>query len=615
MFRKISNELSSVTGYTSSNNLYKYFKYYFDFYFPPEPDLQRREEREQILVTRDHLHEMLDDLFADQSFTCLLLGYTGIGKSTLLRHKFHIHSEKSRIIKSKRTLIIPFFGDIATNIGDISQNFASVIRAAGEIFDPKDSLDDIDFWNFINLNKPRILSKFRGRKFISKVDDLTKLFENDPFAYATFKLKKLLSDKKYNNEELNVNNVIIIIDDIESIKESETLNKLFNFSAKAYECLRNKEGEVHIKLLIAERPSTKKMLKAQDWIDKKEDDFYIDSIPSLKEIFISRNTFAIEHKAPNVAARKNWEESYNVLEVLLSGLEKNHQGMIEKLCNFNIRKSLRVFESALSHGTWFMAHSNSSGAFSVNEIRMSSNPALILKAIAYSSTGVFKDTGLEQVLVNPFTIIDDPLLLLTNIYVFAYMYNNSGEDFEIAYNYFIPKGTITRDLALFFPANNKIKNEISIILDNGFKKGIFLQSLNDNDKYGISPRGRLIWEMFNSNTCLLEIFRDDLWLDVNIFKNFEPSLKLNNDIKISESIKIVKHICSLEREFVKNILTQEQIFIFQQKFKALLVSRFMFDGINKTMRRISVKNFDSLEKKTKSLGQEISTLEKKLSNV
>ena len=373
---KINENLSSAPGFYGISDYYRYFKYYFDYFLNPRPDFDKLIENENIYIENEKVETLLSFVRDEQSYCQLLVGHTGIGKSTIIRNYFKLFKHTPQITDD--TIIVPYFCDNLTEDLSADVFFASNLQyVADELIKKLEKpIDKEVFWHFIHDTKPEVLTRHRKGEYVSWKDDLTILMNDGRFAYSSFLLKYLLSFK----ENSCFKHIVLILDDIESIDNKNVRKSYINFAYHAYECLKNKDNDIHIKLIIAERPHTREEFHSKDWEDQKSD-IDIWHPPAIEKLFEIRHKYVLSKIATDAIDRPSWQTSYEFLCFLLNKIERFDGGLFLGLNNFDVRKSLRSVEYCLSQGTWFQTTKPKSEAFTIDgrTIAVHISSELILK--------------------------------------------------------------------------------------------------------------------------------------------------------------------------------------------------------------------------------------------
>ncbi len=219
------------------NDIYRKFKYQFDNLFNADEIPKNNEEFEEMYVNDDVFEKDLYDfleLYSNSMKFCV--GYTGIGKTTSIRHCLQLGvstvtrlETMSRISSNKYMVIFPTFldgarqldGDTFDFIGRVASVCTSLEEKHPELLNiMRTSQGRKQFYHFIRKHTPRIVETRDDFAFIDSSpedeirDKLSYAQKNFPFEYYANKLKYYIMSTNSTYDRL-----VIILDDIESLPE------------------------------------------------------------------------------------------------------------------------------------------------------------------------------------------------------------------------------------------------------------------------------------------------------------------------------------------------------------------------------------------------------------
>lgn len=252
----------SLSEESLRNDLYRKFKNIFEYLLSMNnPAIERREFNSWYVHCPD-LEEDLRQTFTDiTSSSRLLIGYTGMGKSTLIRYVFNVKSDESPSVINDKHFVIPFFYtmnevstlDICMPFINKSLAYAAEKLKAAKCLDYEDS----EFVNYIVREKSIINYLTTSQRALAPKEILSALENIDRTAFEITKLQFLL-------DQTDIKNVIIVVDDIESLR-SECMMEIVFRTLHLYQTLLKDRTKYEIKLIIACRPSTISILARQKW--------------------------------------------------------------------------------------------------------------------------------------------------------------------------------------------------------------------------------------------------------------------------------------------------------------------------------------------------------------
>ncbi len=584
---KINNDepLSRPTG--GSSDYYRYFKYYFDFFLPPRPDLANLEHHKFIYVKNHEIETLLSNFFdGQQSFCQLLTGHTGIGKSTIVRKFFDLwHS--TRLLRDTHIVIPYFSNNLTASTLKASTFFASQIRVITDKLSAALSspLNYDEFWDYIDAARPETLRRYRKFEFTSKKDDLRILAENDEFSYQALLVKFLLAKPEHSK----IKHIIIVFDDVESL-DPAIRHDFIAFAYHAFCCLRNRDGNYHVKLLLAERPHTRDEFHHFNWQEQRPD-IQIKTPASLREIFLARHEYVIKEKKPEATQRESWSHAFQILCQLIDRIDRHGRDFLLDLCNYNIRTAMVSIETMLSQGGWFQTSDLRQPTFKINEqtIRVRITEDRILKALAYGprnlyAEGTSEEYGLSNILKNH---SDESSDIAAPLVLKWFHTNLDPADLYSPAN-MRPKETLLGIVKELFPLQTDLPHFVELTFEHFKSHGVVDRVLDSHDPskwlYVLMPRGLALWESLGASSELVEIYREDFWLNSRDF-DFTPTLLLSTTDKLLQCVKLCTKFAEAEISLHRNLITPESKKKYISAFGKASIAHHIFDGIGHSTRR------------------------------
>jgi len=569
--------------------IYKYYKYYFDYFLTPEPDLDF-EIFKKIYVPNTEAEDLLTDFLSFSSCIQLLIGYTGIGKTTIIRNFFGLINENPVIRENEGFVIVPIFPDSDIVLPPPEIFFGSQLSSLNHLIESKYKLKvhDSEIWDQVNFDKSRILEEARMGDFISKEDDISKLKEKKYFAYHAEKFKALTLKVD------SIKSIIFILDDLESIMNNDDLNDYLMYVTKAFKCLRNFSKKLSVKVLISERPHTIVEFDRFDWIDnKKESDIILSKIPHLKDIFLKRNEVALEYAQNNIKERKSYDEALDIICQLLHNVEENGGDSITFLNNFNIRKSMRILERSLASSQEYEKKDRnlfySTG--SLKNIKFNPSHSALLRAISYLGNQVYKESTTLP-LRNPFNCAmnekDWPLIF----YIISWFFYKANDTDPCNVNDSYAIIDLKKDFGLIFPLISNMFDLIDFVIKELYDRKFLEKNPFTNEQYLISPRGIFIFRELSESNVLFEIYRDDIPLNQNFILKASSELRYND--RFLECYKIIHNFCSLDEPYVSSITERSQKEQFNNLFNSTIISRHFLNGMLSSTEKVYGKTIPEI---------------------
>lgn len=542
---------------SEENDIYRKFKYQFDNLLNADEIPKNDIEFEEMYVNDENFENELFDfleLYSNSMKFCV--GYTGIGKTTSIRHCLELGvsnvpklETRSRCSSSKYMVIFPTFLDGARRLpGDKFDFIGRVASVCTSLEEKHPKLLKImrtsqgreGFYQFVRKHTPRILETKDDFAF----NDLSHEHEikmklayaqkNYPFEYYANKLKYYIMSTNFTYDRL-----VIVLDDIETLSEQqqhEVIEEYLHF----YGCMNNTDVpadvEYRINMLISVRPHTLRMYRHKDLIEKFRglEAFSLATNTVLKKnaidlsVFFKRRFDYYTSRSGIVAGNKEtWDECYNILMMLNGAFDGKYKTMISNLCFFNVRAALAIYSKVLANRFWIQGNRAKEIFFTVDSQQYNFNNINVIRAIGCGNSAVFVGAE-DSVIPNIFLTTEHDDYSIYCLLVMQYFIKNTAGESD------------TMDIT--YGENAKTLGEIlqqwSDIVGEGHKKQLYKalvylfeqkvlrksiedtddirtmdkpESLNNNSKLYISPRGFELMAMLSRDSVYLEMLRECAW--------------------------------------------------------------------------------------------------------
>jgi hypothetical protein len=567
-------------GYRSGikNDLFRKFNRQFSVLLNPEKDYTGKTKDSSSYIKNVALEEeMLSTIYAPTDGFYYLMGFTGIGKTTFIQHTFNCFDNNPTIVDS--TLIIPTFCDSSHFTDDTLHNrIAAKIDSA--ILSLQDSYSlfysDEMLYKFIYETKRELLGLGDDRRNLDHQGRLDALFSKSRFAYETERLKYFLN-------QLDMRNIILILDDIESLSWKH--EKIFVSSfLRLYDCLKNNEERTYkVKILISGRQYSYRLLSKEEWFSAYglSDEFVMDTAPNLSDIFEARfnevnNQIAKTHEPKN---KEEWQRSYEILQHVSSKLYTKYGITILELNNYNIREALKDFKDILSNRRWMQKNQNPSASFKIDELNFAVTNISVLAALAYGEGDQYFDEyhPIANLLHNE--QVDDCELLL--IYIVKFLLINEHQTVRHGF----PICELSYMLGFvdsLFPIEN-IGSRFEKIIQYMLKRKLIFPSPDDSSenpsKVFLTPRGVALWKLLPEHSFLLELYREDIWRD-DVKYSPKKTVDLSLNDLFNDIIKYTEELFDVEKRNLQYAISVNKLNIFHNIFGEDLICKRLLSSIN-----------------------------------
>ena len=516
-----------------------------------------------------------------------LIGFTGIGKTTLLKNYFKI-KDSDPFFSSDKCLVAYYsvYSDDILNETSLKKNFCSYLETVvlellkRTQFDSNNPEDQQVFLEYVESRKARLVVdeiSFNGTR--QDVAQRLKRFRKEhPLDYYAALIGFIVS--KCNKEGNCVNELVLIYDDIESRPPElhiPIISMAQDFSAK----LRESDGsrKYIVKTIISLRNYTFRYNYARHSDARRnysEDVILKDCIPTMKDIFSKRFNVYYENDDVRAAISNEirWNESVNLLYDVVNNIA-NFGETISAIANYDIAHSLKLFLRVLSNHRWFAPNETYyQGAYDLKPENYLPIKERLYKALAYGEGYVYSD-GDDTVLPNIIRFheeSDEENVELMSLYVMEYMLYQSRTNNITLYGEHSIEGKKLKDSIvkiLNCPEESENAKLVDIAIERLYMQRCLLQSIfqaeadgqdkthnhhrrkyDSSYKLYLSLRGNKLMELLENDSLLLEFYRDDI--DTELSGNEIPSSEMLQTEKLIYLINICKQLFEKEQLFIRD---------------------------------------------------------------
>ena len=488
-----------------------------------------------------------------------LVGFTGMGKTTLLRNFFKIQ-DRDVHLKDDTLIVYMSFYYASLNAdypqvsveGEVVKYLSRAIAKIGRAFPEAIQTDDT-FWNelynFIELNKPVTLQneditpEFSLSEFFTpsqeksieqKRAQLSEACKKNKLEYYSNMLKYLLTKIGC------VYNVYFIFDDIES-KEAVFHRPVVEVARHLHSCFSCTNGKnIFVKTLVSLRAYTyrsnvDRQLEARREQIQKNTIFKRETV-DLNEIFKSRfselqETLGTEEKAKT---KTSYENAVKQVNLVSNQINNSFASIIISLANCNLCNAMLMYYSILVNTEWIAREPEDEGKFQISADHYKLTAKTVFRALACGNEVAYSDKY-NNFFPNLLHNGKEEGAELFNLLILRYLTAKGATD--LYGETYVQRSEIIQDIADVFinSSDSNIKIErwqerITDSLNYLYDSGILLRSIYDIEsldcdqierKYSrafklyISPRGKFLYNLFSQNALLLELYRDSIYVDLD----------------------------------------------------------------------------------------------------
>lgn len=285
---------------TLPSDLYRRFAKCFDYLLAPEIIDNNYINNCYVPCSLD---EQLSEIYSNKiDGIYKLVGYTGIGKTTMICKNFELIPNRSVPIINGKTLIMPVFFDgdkiLETDVENkVIRKIKSVCTKIKKSLNLKLSKEEYEnkLYDFIYETKEELLEyedndiRYDDDERSKVSESIAALRKNNPNAYYLCELKMYLTLSE-------INNFIIVLDDLET-QPIDIIMRIILEHLHIYECLKNSNRKYRIKLVMSSRPHTFRFLNDVEVYRRRleaygSNELTIETPPDINEIFRKRFEYA-----------------------------------------------------------------------------------------------------------------------------------------------------------------------------------------------------------------------------------------------------------------------------------------------------------------------------------
>ncbi len=530
MKKRIKDTPVSANDY--KNEFFNVYRKEIEFYFG-------NPKEESVYVEDSKIEKKLMQLISnDDSKIIYFLGKAGIGKTTLLKKYFKLSDNTVVIDEQKKAVFISmsFRGQLVEN--DISQfvinSISSVCSALEDNYEFRDKFYSIEghneFYTYIKETNRQLLEYVKSIELIGKSEQERKLLrmqrgeEENPYMYIATKL-----DFYVNYYCPEIDNIVLVVDNLEALSYKMQFTAVRNALAFFSNILNipenTKSNCVKINLILSMRQSTYEHLAENEEINAYNPRSYLykeDPVDMLKYFEMKKETLTNTNGMEEV-----WEDAYEIIITLANKFGCKYSEMIKNLSNYDFQVMKKCYKKILTNKVWLLRGERRKDFLEMSKTDYLFNNISVLRSIACGNNAVYrgmKSTVLPNVLLND-EFKDDSILCLLVMCFFI----KKREP--------VKKTKLWDTFQWIFVGDYEIQEaldqiveyflEIEILEETYYKK----EPIEKNKNLDITPRGREIWNMFISDSVLLEMYREDHYFDIRDNScNFSSSYHLMSTV-------------------------------------------------------------------------------------
>lgn len=585
------------------------------FFIPCKSSVNNNEESLCYIddeTMENSIAEVLHEEYSNLSF---LIGSKGTGKSILLKHCLDMSANEIRIEKQTLYSTHFFYGyyqekdevfSIEKRILAINSRLESDFPRLSEYFHSKDGKEqfykfventDIDILHYEKDGENEEVSRTKNRAV-----NMEKAREFRSSTYESLKLHFLLS-----SDLCPINRMVMCIDDIDELSQYQKEQIICSYIAfyKRLRSISYKEISKHylINLLISITPDSYR----NSSVKREQQNWPISNVLiknsslNLEKYFSKKiQCYAQKQHPQSLDAWKKCQQQFGRICQRFGG---KYDTMIKNLTFNNIGESLKLYAKILCNQTWVKQGNRESRNDWFNPENYILNNISVIRAIACGENEIFVNDP-EGYVSNLLYNKPDKDYSILCLYTIAFFMKRNNAIETYGREYCTLKDIIYafKDIFLAFP---DIESDAYEAIQYLYRHKVLRKSYKDIDKLEansnqdrliessrlyLSSKGKELWNMFQSDSVLMEICREDYYRnydDEGCHNNKYSSFLLMQNQQQNELLidlcRIVSGLVDLENRYISYAKDNQTLTLIKEFFGDKMMCSYLMEGIKNSM--------------------------------
>ena len=511
--KKINSGQSSILKNTSER-MRKYFpEGYKRVFFHPLFSKSDVVNNSNYIPDED-LEKKIDTVIqSGESQFAYLIGYKGIGKTTILKHFFN-YTGKEILLENNCLYFTKYVWNYYTLLEDVDL-IKQLFHDLNSLLADKAELSSVD-------NREPLLEILRfSHSALIEHDESSNLSSIEHFQSHNgriFEIRQfqLLLQKK------NINSFVMVLDNIEDLVEAIRY-KLIGQFIDTYKMLNDwnafsEDYRPNIIMLISSSPDTYLNLNESINLPYRIVDCFI----KKSSVINMDKYYSLKVKALPIEESLQWVNSLPYFIKVSQKFNGKYNQIILGLSNYNINTAMKIYANILSNETWMHnfgnKHTNSTNRFfDANSLHV--NNITVIRSLACLEDEMFlghKESPVCNLLYSTYN--EDYSIVI--LYLMKRFYLSCGTNNDYG-SVFIKKDQLIKQFSEIFHGIDNIEDKTEKCIQYLLNANVLAKSfktipeknhtLGYNDRLYLTPRGITIWEMLTMDSVLLELFREDYY--------------------------------------------------------------------------------------------------------
>lgn len=633
--KKINNGYMTQTIDLESRIL-KYFPADYKYFFDTPLFGANDYENCNTYIRNSDIEQQLDRFFQlPEDLLSILIGYRGMGKSTILKNYLKVCSSDELSINND-TIIFSKFNWNYNYLKGNSYYFNKILHNINSRL--------CAHYNVNWTNEKEVFFQFLSQKDAalisadgSFIEALNEFSSDNSELFETRRLQFILQKQK-------IKQLVLVIDNIEAL----ATKKRYILIGQLVECFRllteNSSQAPVIKILFSFRPDTLYEAQQQNCFNDKEISLYIKQLNTInleKYFNLKLKTYKKEN-----GNYKAWSKCVPLFMKVSQKYNRKYDQIIKKLCNYSVPDSMKLYSNILSNSKWmhdtdadYYEQEQKQEYFNMEDIVV--NNITVIRAIScledemyinknpyFSSEDIYFQNSRKYSITSPSPICnllystesEDYSILI--LYIIKLFYKYCGQN--NLYGHIYQKNwDVIRIFSETFYGIENIEQKITLCISYLFNMQLLDKSLKT--KHGesaeltpqsrlyLTPRGEIMWEMLSWDSVLLEIFREDYYREYSKEKPNNPYCSYvlmqqkKQDAIFEDLINMLSDLLEQEKIYREIALKNDTITSLKNNFGNECICSQLFEGLKQSMIYSGLIEDERLNKKFVQLQEQIRT--------
>lgn len=565
------------------SDLYRKFRPIFRILGQPTNPAEDRQEPREWYVRNPPVEEQIDSVLRTDPTNglWLLLGHTGIGKTTVLSYVCDGHKTAYSPEDGLLRIHISCDPRRITTAEEWDTEFCAILEEASSILSREFDIEwtPLELAEYVQHSSGDVLYLPNLPPGTSLEERLEAVRQEHRRAYQLASLKFLSRSR--------LKRMCIVIDDLESLPHQIQLSAVEDVF-RAHRCLTQNEGpEPCICALIVLRPDTYAALSEGGRLTPYSyDKIHFGAPVGLNDLLQARFDTASKTIAAKIGNPSEWQRCLNVMKEVAGRLDDRFGGTMVWLSNHNVRDALERFTNVLANRKWFQRGAKQRAAFHLEEFDFAVTDAGVIRAMAMPISEMYSD-NLTTPVANLLHNESWPRTDLLATYIGRYLCRRAGDmgrSLWMAHD-LTPMLDVVDEL--FPEGQGEPKNR------ELFEKAIAWMAQRellfklDTDgpgrEYSLSPRMIQLWRLMERNSLLLQCWREDVWRDLSDCPEYNrPNEQLTDAQRILDCLRFCREVVKAEAEHLRVAQTRNCLPLMRDTFGSNLISRQLLRGLQAT---------------------------------